>query len=808
MRNLIFLFIIPFLSFSQEKINLTGLILDAESSEKLSFASVSLLSNIDDKIIDGSISDIDGIFKIININENNFRLRIEYIGYDPNIINFTDLNKKKIIKINDNVFTDIGVFYLNKSSQKLDEIELVDEKPLMVQGIDKKIFNVGQDITSSGGTAAELMERLPSVEVDMDGNLSLRGSDQVRLFVDGKPSLLTSSELLETIPAAMIESIELITNPSAKYSPEGMAGIINVILKKNKKIGLNGNLNSSFSYPYRTNFTSLINRRTKKSNIFVSYTLLDQFSSYIVERKKETYFENDTFNLIQDRWGEENEFSHTFKSGFDLNPNETLNITLQGKYNIFNSDEPDTIFYDETTFSDQIIYYRITNTKSERNNWNIDLNFNKKWKNSLKMDGLLDISENINNRSDIFYDQLILNTNDSITQISTNRKNNQIESRIDFIFGDEEIFKLEFGIGYRFREMNQNIFLDSTEINGINQAILVDNSNLFNHFNFQDIILSSYLTFSKKITPWSMMIGIRPEQAYVQSFLIDDDSNYKSNYFKIYPSLFLNYSLDEYSSVQSSYTRRVNRPKFWNLNPFPSYSDPYTLRMGNPFLKPEFVNSYEIGYQKFKRGSTFTTSIYVKDIKDVQQRFVSVDSNNVTTISWQNLNDKIDIGFEIMVSKKFFNSINFMISSNIYYSKIDASNLTSEFNNSFFGMRSNYNLSWKKKNHKIQLSGFVSPAANTTQGRLMTMYSSDLAYSKSILNDKGKFIFRVSDIFNTRFFGYRGIASNFDESVIYDRLSRFFSLSFNYNFGDQNKQNKKSKKYIPRNGSNNNGNYF
>ena len=158
------------------------------------------------------------------------------------------------------------------------------------------------------------------------------------------------------------------------------------------------------------------------------------------------------------------------------------------------------------------------------------------------------------------------------------------------------------------------------------------------------------------------MIGIRPEQAYVQSVLIDDDSNYKSNYFKIYPSLFLNYSFDEYSSVQSSYTRRVNRPKFWNLNPFPSYSDPYTLRMGNPFLKPEFVNSYEIGYQKFKRGSTFTTSIYVKDIKDVQQRFVSVDSNNVTTISWQNLNDKIDIGFEIMVSKKFFNSINFMIS--------------------------------------------------------------------------------------------------------------------------------------------------
>ena len=812
----ILLFLIPAILFAQgynrsgsrPKISVSGLVLDSLTNKPLSFAAVSFISLKDNQLVTGGISNDEGRFIIEEVPVGGYKLVVEYMGYVSKIISQVKVRPNK--NANDNYSQspysvmkteiDMGVFKMSKSVDQLDEIDLIEEKPFIVQGIDRKIFNIDQDITSSGSTALELMEKLPFVEVDIDGNLSLRGSNQVRIYVDGKPSLLSSSDLLETMPSSMIESIELITNPSAKYSPEGMAGIINILLKKNNKVGLNGNTSFTVGYPARNNFTALFNRRSDKLNLFASYSIMDRIGGFESESEKHTYFSGDTFDLFQDKWGVSNRKSHTFKGGIDFEPNQSSSISLQGNFNPSERLNFDTIYFDETSLESINKYYRLTDSESDQSNWDIEFSAKKEWESGLNLNFISSNSHNKSDKFDLFEQTDSVNLNDFLSdtypifeQISSETKNDQFESKFDFSFGEENQGMWEWGVGLRKRKMDQDQFIDSTYLNiyFTNYDSIIDNSGLENHFVFEDIVYSAYLTYGKAIGLWSMQAGLRTEQVFTESSLkAPSDSTYYTDYFEVYPSLHLNYKIDETSSIMASYSRRVNRPSFYALNPFPQYSDPYNLRMGNPFLRPEFINSFELGYQKFSKGTTFTSSLYAKDVNDLQRRFVEVDSNNVTTVTRRNLSGSLDLGFEFMISKQVNKTFNFVLSTNVFHSKMDASNLTSDFDESTFGMRSSFNLGWKKNDHKIQASGWIRPGSQIGQGRMYTMFSTDLAYSRPLFSKKGKLTLRISDVFNTRRFGIDTYGRNFDQSFSYNRLSRFFTINIIYNFGDQEKTRK------------------
>ena len=827
-KYLFILFLLPALLFSQGRkksgkqveFTVTGSVLDSLSQNVLSFATLSFLNPTSDQLVTGGICNDQGMFSIEKVPAGPYKLLIEYIGYAPKIIEGVKVMKDRNAQVdgvsgsttspNTVPTLDLGIFYLSKSVEQLQEIELIEEKALVVQGIDRKIFNVGQDITSSGGTAMELMEKLPSVQVDMDGNVSLRGSTQVRLYVDGKPSMLSSSELLETMPSSMIESVELITNPSAKFSPEGMAGIINIVLKKNKKAGFNGNVSATIGYPNRNNFTALVNRRSEKLNIFGSYSYMDREGAFTSESEKHTYFTEDTFHLYQDKMGVNNRKSHTFKGGLDYSPTETTSISLQGKFSPSLRSSMDTVHYNETTVDGPFEYDRLTDAETLQSNWDVDLSGKKDWESGLHVDFDINKSHSSKEKSNL-YTETMLNTIDPgfggyplYEQLGNNRLNDQFESKIDFSFGNDEEGKLEWGISARTRKIDQDQF---TEVDSTLQGTWIDNKHLENNFIYNDEVYSAYATYAKSFGLWSAQAGLRAEQVNTYSELVNDSSTYQLDYFELYPSLHLNYKLDESSSIQASYSRRVNRPGFYSLNPFPEYSDPYNLRMGNPFLKPEFVNSVEMGYQKFSQGNTFSASVYAKDINDMQRRFISVDSNSVSTVTYRNLNGSVDVGVEFMWSKQLGKSFNFMVSSNMYHSQMDASNLTSDYDESTFGMWSSFNVGWKKNGHKIQLSGWVSPAASVGQGEMKTMFSTDIAYSRPVLSDKGKFTVKISDIFNTRGFGIDTHGAMFDQSFYYKRQSQYVTMSLSYNFGDQSK-NSQHRKGGSRSGGDMDGGFF
>jgi len=808
MKNyLILLLLLPSIVFAQGKnkkkirpeFTVIGSVLDSVSDKALAFATVSFLDFESQALVTGGICNESGVFSIEKVNSGTYKLLVEYIGYEPRILNNLKVSPSRGSEV-DRMYgattvgdksINLGDFKLLKSVEQLQEVELIEEKSFVVQGIDRKIYNVGQDITNSGGSAIELMEKLPSVQVDIDGNLSLRGSNQVRLFVDGKPSMLSSSDLLETLPSSMIESIELITNPSAKFSPEGMAGIINIVLKKNEKAGFNGTITGTLGSPTRTNFTTLLNRRSEKLNVFGSYGYMDRTTRFKSESENHTYFDADTFDLFQEKSGEQLRNSHTFKGGLDFTPNESTTFSLQGNYSPSQRSKLDTINYLEINSLDSLRYDRFSDSKTVQDNWNIDFNGKKNWDSGLLLNFSIDQSQNIINKSSLFTQTPINNINTgeenyfSIEQLSSDKVNRQFEAKLDFSYGNEEDGKFEWGFSSRTRTMDQDLSSeDSTSIE------MVDNSNLENQFFYKDDVHAAFGTYAKSFGLIALQAGLRVEDVYTVSELKNDSSEYNYDYFELYPSCYLTYNLDETETIQASYSRRVNRPSFRTLNPFPEYSDPFNLRMGNPYLKPEFINSFEIAYQKFSKGTTISASVYAKDLNNMQRRFIAVDSNSVSTVTYRNLNGSLDLGVELMWSKQVSKAFNFMLSTNIYHSQMDASNLTTEFDESTFSMWSNFNIAYKRKGQKLQFSGWISPGTSVGQGTMETMLSTDLAYSRPVLSDKGRLTLKISDLFNTRRFGIDTSGANFEKSFFYKRQTQTINLSLSYNFGDQsnNKQ--------------------
>lgn len=792
-RQLFFLILFPFLVSAQNfdggnnanERTLSGSVLDSLTQKGLPYASVSLLNAETSSRIMGGICNQNGDFFIQKVPTGTYNLLFEYMGYTPKL--------HEDVEVTNRAFqTDLEPTLLSKFIEELQEVDLFEENTYVVQEIDKKVFNVSQDEANSSGSALNLMESLPYVEVDVDGNVSLRGSDQVRLYIDGKSSLQSSSDLLENLPSNMIESIELITNPSVKYSPEGMSGIINIVLKKSKISGLNGSSSLTLGHPNRSNFSAIINRRSEKLNFYSSYSMMDREGAFTSKSQKHTYFSQDTFYLKQDKSGVNQRTSHTIKTGIDYTPNPRNYFTLEGKYSPSERTNKDTVHYNQTSIDGFNTYDRLTQSESVNGSWELSLNAKKEWSNGLQTDLYFSQSSQTIDQSNFFTETLL--NQDELTgvypiydQLSNDRFDDQIESKLDFVLGNEDEGSYEWGLSYRDRKMDQDQF---SELN----SKYLDGTSLDNRFVFKDEVFGAYLNYARAYGLWVFQTGLRAEQMSTRSHLDQVDSVYSLDYQSFYPSLYLSYKLDELSTIQVSYSRRVNRPKFRALNPFPKYSDPYNLRMGNPYLKPEFINSYELGYQMFDKGTSFTASFFVKDIHDKQRRYIAVDSNNVSRLTYQNLKGTLNIGLEFLWSKKISSRFNFRLSSSVYHSEMDASNLTSSYDKSTIRMRSSFNASWTNKGHKLQVSGWLSPGGQVGQGKMKTMFNTDLVYAKDVFSDKGKLTLKLSDVFNTSGFGIDTYGEMFDQSFTYKRRSRILSLSLSCNFGNNNESRSSRKR--------------
>lgn len=777
--------------------NVSGVVVDKLTSQAVEYANLVLFRQKDSTMVNGAITNQKGQFTIEKVPFGKYYLVVSFIGYSSLKIPDIMVNPKEPNK-------NLGQIKFEPSSSTLGEVNITAEKRMMEYSLDKKIVNVDKNLVSAGGSAVDVMQNIPAVTVDIDGNVSLRGSTNVNILVDGRPSNLSGMSrqaILEQIPASSIEAIEIITNPSAKYNPDGMSGIINIKLKKKTAQGLNGLVSSSIGTGNRYNSSVNLNYSTSKFNLFGSwdgrwFQGKGYGNTYRIATLKDTNFYTHQYSEMKRKMNNNN-----VKLGFDWYINQKNTITLSGQMGHDESSREQNLFsysndYNQTSYE----HYFKQNTESENENSNsINLSYRKTFEKKNKeftadfSFSKSDESENTDMNNQVLLDNYLpFNGVDEI-QLQLNNGNTQNGSAlINYILPINEKLKLETGFQGIYRKIDNDFNLKNFDY--LSKTYIID-TNSINHFIYNENINAVYGTLSKEWESISIQIGVRLEQAYTTAEQITQAKTFENNYFSVYPTLHISKKLPNKNEMQFSYSRRVNRPNIYDLNPFKDYSNPLVINYGNPYLKPEYINSFELGHSKFWEKRSFYTSIYYRQINDVIKRISYLGTDGISYMTNENLSKGISYGVDLILEQEIAKW--WRINANFSYFR------TLIEGNSIDGSISTDNYSWTSKlnsnmtllkNLSIQISANYRAPIITPQGKMYETYSADIAMKKDFMKDNRLSVsFRVSDVFNTQKFDMEAFGNNFYSTMTRKRQSQaaFLTLSYKINGGLKQKPKRK-----------------
>lgn len=601
----------------QKPITITGKVVDSESGQPLEYATF-VLQNTDypDKVT-GGITDLSGNFEV-ETTPGTYNIRVEFISYK------TYSQKGQTY----NSDTNLGSITLSPDVAQLAEVEVVGEKTTVEVRLDKKVYNIGKDITTSGGNVSDALGNIPSVSVDVEGGISLRGNDNVRILINGKPSALAgfgSTDVLQQLPADAIEKVEVITSPSARYDAEGTAGILNIVLKKEKTLGINGSINLTGGIPFNARATTNFNIRTEKFNIFNTLGYFHRESPGGGYNDNTYLSEQSEFDRIyEDRDISRNDDGFNINIGMEYFLTEKSSIT--GSFFYRWSDENDLTENDNQRFSDGSINSRTFRTEDQAEKDN-SRQFSFNYTNNIDDDGQKltadfqysydneDVLTGIREDRTVPSDSLI-----ALENIYEKQKQDDILAQIDYVLpmGDAQ-----FEAGYRgtFEKEVNDYQLDTLDQGTGN---FITNQDLTNIFTYHENVNALYTQYGNKYGKFSVLLGLRLENtelrgevdASIDSHALEElvgedvDLNFDKNYLGLFPTVNLVYEISETQNISLGYNRRINRPRGWFINPFPSRSSRTNVFQGNPDLDPAFANAFDLGYMKRWKKITFTSSVY------------------------------------------------------------------------------------------------------------------------------------------------------------------------------------------------------
>lgn len=733
-----------------------GKVIDKTSNSPLSY--VNIIVKFDNKIVTGEVTTEKGNFVIKDLALKNYSVEIQYIGYKTII--------KKVALSEQNKSIDLNTIAIEEDATQLKEVEIVQEKSIIEQKTDRKVINIGKDLLSAGATAAEIMNNIPSVSIDQQTNeISLRGNSNVRILVDGKPSTISASQLLQQIPSSSIKQIELITNPSAKYNPEGMSGMINIVLNKNSKIGFNGNINGGLTYGKNARFNGStdMNYRNGKFNLYGNYGLNSG--------KQNNHGE---INLLQA--GQENNqlfkfdnsnTSNLVKAGFDFYMNDSNTIsfyTIQNSsFNKGNS-RVSVDFLDPNTTD----IVQLSNSKKDNYNHTYNVDYKKNFK---KEGHNLELEANYSNGDNTENSVFSGGSNDRTNQIPITNKNTLIN--LDYTNPLTKTSKLELGLESRL-ENTENNFLENNAPNS--------------SFTYDRKIYSFYTNYSQQIGKWNLQVGARLEDYNANALfkkVTVNDARFEDNRFTLYPSAFASYAPNDKDSYNFSVSKRVDRPSISQINPIREWSTPQIDSEGNPNLEPQFTNSIEVNYTRKTKIGSITSGVFYRHINSEITRIVfeNPTSPEKMIISYDNLKDNNAFGVEVSGNLEFTKWFSANLSFDAYNKTVKgySDNVYIEVNNTAFNARMN-NTFKASKNLRFQLSGMYRGADLSIQGKRKPMWKVDTGSSYTILKGNGTITARVSDIFNSMHFAFERDEPKASKGQFYWESQTAF-LGFNYRFG-------------------------
>jgi outer membrane receptor protein involved in Fe transport len=758
----------------------SGSIVNTSTGKPVEYAYVVLFRTKDSSQVSGSITNEKGRFVLDKLSFGNYYLKINFIGLKPKAIRNIQVTPKSYMK-------NVGAIGLDSMMVNMNAVTISTSKSLVEFNLDKKVVNVEKNLSGVGGSAVDVMQNVPSVTVDVDGNLSLRGSSNLTILIDGKPSGLTglsSNAILEQIPASSIQSIEIISNPSAKYDPDGMSGIINIILKKKREKGYNGLFSVNAGTGNKYNGSINLNYRWDNVNIFANYDFRYNERKGWNDMNRETFISADTVPFMTQHGNSTmSGMSHNIKAGIDYFINERNNITFSVLFNTGDDTHKDASYTRNSDSLQQLVYGYNQFDKEKSDNRSIDymLNYRKtflKKGREITSDLIYTVAngDEITDRDRRTYDGLLIfDSFPYIQKIYNTRNNNNGTLTLDYTEPFGKNTRIDFGYKGVMKNNDEDIVYknyDSTE--------WLYDSSLSNHFIYNEQIHALYGIFANTYKSFQYQIGIRVEQAYRTADQRTSNQKVEYNKFSVFPSVHITQKLKNDNAFQLSYSRRVNRPSGHMLNPFVEV-DPQTRRYGNPDLKPEYTDAYEVGYLKNWKKRSINVSVFYRNITDIIQRYSWIDSNLITNMTPLNMSSGTAYGIELIGSTEIYKW--WKLNGNVSYfrNEIKGKQNGEELTNSNYTWTAKLTSSMTVlKNMDIQILVNYRAPMVTIQGTMSGTFNVDLGIKKDILKNKAFISFRISDIFNTQNFNMERQDAFFYQSMQRKRESQVMYLGFTY----------------------------
>jgi len=756
--------------FSQtKKTEISGKVIES-GGQPVMFATVAIWDSNTKKAVTGTTTLEDGSFKLIS-SITDFYIEISFIGFTTKIITDFNVTNGKV---------DLGTVTLETNSTDLEEFEIQAEKSQVEFKLDKRVFNVGKDLSTTGASATEVLNNVPSVNVNIEGEVSLRGSSGVQILINGKPSIMSDDgSSLGTITADMIEKIEVITNPSAKYDAEGTSGIINIVLKKEEKKGTNGSISLNVGVPSNNSVGFSLNRRTEKFNLFsqfgAGYRSLPKDNENINTNK----ISNTSVSSIGTDY--RNEYFYNMTLGADYHINDLNVLTLSGNFAYEIEEQPSNTSF--KSYSDNVltsVWKRNGETEATNPKWQYEMQYQKNFKDDKKHVFLLSALGK-------FFGKTQSSEFNNVTTFGTQASPNQLT---ETEFGEANYtFKADytkpFSKKVSIKTGGQYVITDVSNDYTVSDFIgndWVQDPNLTNLFEYNQKVLGVYGTGAYEKGKWGIKAGVRAENTDLTTLLTNTNQENTQNYTNLFPSLHSSYKLTDKFSLQAGYSKRIFRPRLWDLNPFFNITNNFSVRTGNPNLQPEFTDSYEVTSIYLRDKTSFNFGVFHRYTTEVIER-ISTFQNNVNVTQPINLGTNRATGVEFNADYTLNKKVSFRGDINYNFFSRQGTYEATSFD--FDGDKWTSKLTTKLKlpyDFDFEVTGNYQSGYETVQSEVSQNTFMDLGIRKKIVKGKAVVSLSVRDVF----------ASRIQESVIiqddyynyrFGQRGRFIALGFSYGFG-------------------------
>lgn len=784
-----------------------GKILDRQKSEPLGFVNIKVTEQGSDKFAGGGITDAGGNFNVSGLKDGKYTLSLTFMGYKDVTRQFEITPAKREVQFK--------LLYMAEDAKQLNEVTVTGQRATMKLEVDRKSFDVGQLISNAGQSASDVLDNVPSIEVDNDGNVSLRGNSSVEVWINGKASGLTSdnrAQILQQLPAESIDRVEVIDNPSAKFSAEGSAGIINIVLKKDRKAGYYGSVQAGGDTRGGANTSFNVNYNSRLIDSYLNIGYRHRANTGHMESQQTSNAYNQTYDSDSKQRGN-NFFT---RAGVTLHATTKDDFSLSGMLMHGGGNSHSYTPYIYTAVANDLNNYQLDRINRSRTGMDMrygEFNYRHSFNDKHFIDFTADLSSWKMNGDNWYQDSTVVVGIDDVTYSYQYRpqyiNNHRKELKLEYENQVTKNFKIEAGYNGNFSRENtpQESYMDNTSFDGTNAS---EDKLFFNRFIYKQDLHAFYTTLSYKFGALSLMGGLRGEywRVNTESYTWEQEHDaslreqpFKKDYFQLFPSVFMSWQMTETQQLQLNYTRRLRRPWGGQLNSFRDTRDATTVSFGNPYLTPEFSNSFSLNYLKQWNNHSLLVSAYYRPTTDVIQRISY--KNKEDGLFYQtsmNVAKSVSTGLEMTVKNKLWRILDLTTSANAYYYRLNG--FSYDIDGQTVTGNSDHNFTWNARmtaslmlpyDISIQTTGRYTARQVITQGYRKANYSIDFGARKNFFNKLFTLSVNCRDLLDSRRFETFTSGPNFTRHQINRRGGRRVSMTLTWNFGNM-KQKKRPNK--------------